>query len=92
MDIEEREEDVQAPRKEGYEAVLNEVSSILPNDFFNFDMNGYEYLRSKVIDPIQTRIPILVRHEVGMILYSHGLKPMKQLSLLADTSWGRVLL
>ena len=63
MDIEEREEDVQAPRKEGYEAVLNEVSSILPNDFFNFDMNGYEYLRSKVIDPIQTRIPILPRIE-----------------------------
>lgn len=91
MDIEEGGEGVQAPRKEGYEAILNEVSSVLPNDFFNFDMNGYEYLRSKVIDPIQTGIPILVRHEVGGITYSHRLRHMRLSSLSVDTSRGRVL-
>lgn len=64
MDAEENVESAQPPRKEGYEAILSEVSSTLPNDFFNFDMNGYDYLRSKIIDPIQTNIPILVRHEV----------------------------
>ena len=91
MDIEKGGEGVQAPRKEGYEAILNEVSSVLPNDFFNFDMNGYEYLRSKVIDPIQTGIPILVRHEVGGITYSHRLRHMRLSSLSVDTSRGRVL-
>ena len=34
MDVEERtEEDTQPPHKEGYEAILSEVSSILPTDF-----------------------------------------------------------
>lgn len=93
MDVEERtEEDTQPPHKEGYEAILSEVSSILPTDFFNFDMNGYDYLRSKVIDPIQTHIPILVRHEVGRITCSHGLKLTRPSNLSVDTSQGRVLL
>ena len=48
------------PRKQGYEEVLKAVSSSFPNDFFVFDMNGYEYIKSKNVPPIPTFLPILV--------------------------------